>query len=129
MTTNLPRLELSSVELAAWLDKQDPDVWWLVDGDPLLTGNVSFPCPSDVLAAELRRLDQPLLLIPPETAQPGDRRIISDDIDELVYTEEGIEERMFRLRWAKFPDRHEWLLIEDLDSARWARGLDDSEEN
>jgi hypothetical protein len=129
MTTNLPRLELPSAELAAWLDKQGSDVWWFVDGDPLLTGNVSFPCTGDVLAAELRRLNQPLLVVPPENSQPGDRHLTSDDLDDLVYKEEGVDERMFLFRWAKTPERDEWMLSEDKDSAKFAAGFDDWEED
>jgi hypothetical protein len=128
MTENLTRLELPSVELAAWLDKQDPDVWWLVDGDPLLTGNVSFPCTGDVLAAELRRLDRTLLLVPPEDANPEDRPLASADLDGLFHRENG-DERIFVLRWARSSYPHDWLLIEDLESAGFARELDDFQEN
>jgi hypothetical protein len=125
MTTNLPRLELPSSELAHWLDGQDPGVWWLVDGDPLLTGNLSFPCPSDVLADELRKIDQPLLLIPPKDTVPGDRSISSNELDHLVQREPDRDERMFVLRWAQSPSGDDWLLIEDKDSAKWAQGVDE----
>ncbi len=125
MTKDLPRLELDSAELANWLDKQAPEVWWLVDGDPLLTGNLSFPCPSDVLAKELRRVDQPLLLIPPSDTKLGDRHISSSDLDSLVQKDQDRDERILLLRWAKSPDSIDWTLIEDKESAKWALGIED----
>ncbi len=124
MTTNLPRLELQSAELATWLDKQAPDIWWLVDGDPLLTGNLSFPCPGDVLAKELRRVGQPLLLIPTKNTESADRHLSSGDLDLLVQKEDDRDERIIQFRWAKSPDSTDWMLIEDKDSARWALGDD-----
>jgi hypothetical protein len=127
MTTNLPRLELPAAELANWLDKQNPDVWWLVDGDPLLTGNLSFPCPSDVLAKELRRLNRPVLLIPSEDVKRSSGPISSNDLDSLVRKEGDRDERMFLFRWTQFPSYDNWMLIEDKDSARWASGIDDEE--
>ena len=57
-----PHYEIHSTELAAWLEKQGKDRWWNVDGDPLLTGRLEFPCPADELAEELRRLNRPLLV-------------------------------------------------------------------
>jgi hypothetical protein len=130
MTKNLPRLELSSTVLAEWLERQDPDLWWLVDGDPVLTGTLSFPCPGDVLAGELRRINQPLLLIPPESAEldPGKRPVSSHDLDDPVYLQEKGDDRTFSFRWARSPSPGDWMLIEDRDSAKLARGLDDSEE-
>ena len=129
MTSNRSPLELPSNQLAAWLDNQDADVWWLVDGDPLLTGNISFPCPGDVLAEELRRIDQTLFLIPPEEAKPKGQHITSEDLDDLAYLEQDRGERTFLLRWAKPTSTDNWLLIEDNDSAKLARGLDESEED
>ena len=128
MTTELPRLELSSAELATWLDGQDEGLWWLVDGDPLLTGNVSFPCPGDILAEELRRLDRTLILVPPKDTPAGDRKLMSTDLDAFAQKEGNRQERIFAFRWAHPPQSEEWLLIEDKESAKWAGGLDDEEE-
>jgi hypothetical protein len=47
-----PHYEVPSVELASWLEGLGPDRWWNVDGDPLLTGRLRFPCPAAGLAAE-----------------------------------------------------------------------------
>src|SRR3954468_24859301 len=59
---NGPHYEIPSPELAIWLEQQGEDRWWNVDGDPLLTGRLTFPCPADELAAELRRIGRPLLV-------------------------------------------------------------------
>ena len=52
-TLELPYYTIKSEELANWLDDQ-PESWWIVDGDPVLTSHVDFPCPSEELSAELR---------------------------------------------------------------------------
>src|SRR5262249_30037535 len=57
-----PHYELPSAELAAWLEERGPDRWWNVDGDPLLTGRLTFPCPARHLAAALRSIPRPLLI-------------------------------------------------------------------
>jgi hypothetical protein len=57
-----PHYAISSAELGAWIAEQGTDRWWNVDGDPLLTGSLSFPCPGDELAEELRRIDRLLLV-------------------------------------------------------------------
>src|SRR5947207_9170352 len=80
-----PHYMIASSELADWLERQGADCWWNVDGDPLLTGRLTFPCPTDELAAELRRIDRPLLL----QAKKGDsqadgRRIERARLDGLV---------------------------------------------
>jgi hypothetical protein len=49
-----PYYVIKPTELAEWLD-QEPETWWIVDGDPRLTGQVDFPCPSEELSEALRR--------------------------------------------------------------------------
>src|SRR5438128_650141 len=56
-----PHYTISSAALAQWIDNQ-PDKWWMVDGDPYLTGRVDFPCPSDELVEALRKRPKKLLL-------------------------------------------------------------------
>jgi hypothetical protein len=41
-----PHYTIASSELASWLEMQGTDRWWSVDGDPLLTGRLSLPCPA-----------------------------------------------------------------------------------
>lgn len=126
MPPDPPGFRLTSGELADWLDRQDPDCWWLVDGDPLLMGLVSFPTTGDVLAARLRKIDRPLLVLDDRKEfEPAELSV--DDLDDHFYLDDHDQERIFRLRWDTTPPGVEWLLIEDKESAALARssGEDD----
>jgi hypothetical protein len=124
MSPDPPGFRLATGELADWLDRQDPDCWWLVDGDPLLMGLVSFPTTGDVLAARLRKIDQPLLVLD-DRDKSGSADLSADDLDRHVYLDEHDQERIFRLQWDTTPPGVEWLLIEDKESARLARSSDE----
>jgi hypothetical protein len=120
-----PHYELPSTELAAWLEEQGPDLWWNVDGDPLLTGRLTFPCPARTLAAELRIINRPLLVQVKKddtaaTGQPiskdridvavdrlGDNVQLSPDMEPPSWS----EDRILYLCWKGSTD--EWLLAED----------------
>jgi hypothetical protein len=117
---------IASPELAAWLESQGTDRWWSVDRDPLLTGRVSFPCPADELAAELRRINRTLLV--QDRRQPPSGRgeqIVARDLDALATRWGDIvgtngtpspwaSNRLFFLCWE---DRgEEWLLLEDVET-------------
>ncbi len=78
-----PHYEIHASELAAWLEQQGKDRWWNVDGDPLLTRLLEFPCPADELAEELRRLSRPLL-IRVETPNAKGQKIDRNQLDALV---------------------------------------------
>src|SRR5262249_54836289 len=80
-----PHYELPPAELAAWLEQQGPDLWWNVDGDPLLTGRLTFPCPARTLATQLRTISRPLLIQAKkdDTAAKG-QPIGKDRIDTTV---------------------------------------------
>lgn len=125
MTTILagPHYELPSAELAAWVEAQGLDCWWNVDGDPLLTGLVSFPCPGDELVAELRRLNRPLL-VQVDKADAKGERIDAGRVDGVVSrlrdafalrpgTPEPLwaNDRFLYLCWKG--SAVEWMLIED----------------
>jgi hypothetical protein len=120
-----PHYQIASSELADWLETQGTDIWWGVDGDPRFPRRISFPCPADVLATELRRINRPLLvrdLNDPPTARS--QEVTAQELDKLVgrmgdgvqLTGPGprplwMEDRVFYLSW---PDRgDEWMLIED----------------
>ena len=117
-----PHYEISSRDLAAWLEKQGKDRWWNVDNDPLLTGRLEFPCPADELADELRRVNRPLLVQARATDANG-QQLDSSRIDELVSRfYENIDtnghphpawasDRFLYLCWKGSPT--EWLLAED----------------
>jgi len=124
-----PHYELPAEELAKWLEKQGADRWWTVDGDPLLTGRLSFPCPADELASELRSIAKPLLMADTRQKSAAKGQLVSaNDLDSLAsYTEgpQGYEEplesreRWFHLSWkGQEPD---WFLAEDLATTKLSK--------
>jgi hypothetical protein len=126
-----PHYKIASSELAAWLEAQGADRWWNVDGDPLLTGRLSFPCPADELAAELRRIDR-MLLVQDRRKTPSGRGepISARDLDALVTrlgdnvqadgaTPPWANDRLFFLCWEGRED--EWMLAEDEETTRQSR--------
>lgn len=137
-----PHYQVASSELADWLERQGTDIWWSVDGDPILTGRMSVPLPADELADELRRMNRPLLVRDlNHTPTARGQQVTAQDLDQLVgrmgdgvlLTRPGprpawMDDRVFYLSW---PDRgEEWMLIEDgqttederRDAALLARG-------
>ena len=126
-----PHYTIRSSELAAWLESQGTDRWWTIDGDPLLTGRLSFPCPADELAAELRRINR-ALLVQDRRKTPSGRgeQIVARDLDGLV-TRLGdnlqtngpkpawANDRMLSLCWEDRGD--EWLLVEDEETTERSR--------
>jgi hypothetical protein len=137
-----PHYEIASTDLAAWLEEQGKDRWWNVDGDPLLTGRRTFPCPASDLAAELREINRPLLVQAKkdDTSAKG-QPIRKSKLDELVghffddlHVSGGAEvppwsgDRLLYLRWTGAPD--DWLLEEDSETtedmlgAEWGQGDD-----
>jgi hypothetical protein len=123
-----PHYEIPSTELADWLEQQGADHWWMVDGDPLLTGRIPFPCPGDELSAELRKLNRSLLVQAPkgDTAAHG-QPIDVAKLDSLASDYRGnplsarssperINDRFFYLCWKGSP--YEWLLAEDSLTAK-----------
>src|SRR5207244_4763105 len=79
-----PHYELPSAELAAWLEQQGPDRWWSVDGDSLLTGRMTFPCPARSLATELRKIGRPLLVQAKQDDAAAQGQVLSRDKIEAV---------------------------------------------
>jgi hypothetical protein len=118
--TDYPHAELPSTLLADWVEQQGLDRWWLVDGDPLLSGLRSYPAPARALAADLRRLNRPLLVV-----RPGNDATFlgtlhsTGEIEPFVQSAPKYEppatewvERELLLRWKNKDE--EWLLIEDV---------------
>jgi hypothetical protein len=126
-----PHFRIAPSELAAWLERQGVDRWWNVDGDPLLAGRLSFPCPADELAAELRRVNRPLLVQDRTEARAGrGQQITSHDLDALVtrlgdnVATQGtrlawMNDRILFLCWQDFGD--DWLLVEDAETTERSR--------
>jgi hypothetical protein len=123
-----PHYEIPSSELAAWLEEQGKDRWWNVDGDPLLTGRLTFPCPASDLAAELRKVNRPLLVqAKKEDTEAKGQPVAKSKLDQLVghfaenlhVIREGelppwSQDRLLYLRWQGSPQ--EWLLEEDSET-------------
>lgn len=122
-----PHFEIHSSELGRWVEQQGTDRWWNVDGDPLLTGRLTFPCPADELAAELRALDRPLL-VQAKSAEARGQSIDHTQLDglvarffEVVHAQDRqyppwAGDRFFYLCWKGAP--HEWVLAEDSVTTR-----------
>jgi hypothetical protein len=123
-----PHYEIPAAELATWLEQQGTDRWWNVDGDPLLTGRLHFPCPADELAAELRRIGRPLLVqAKPEDASAKGQVIDAGKLSEVVnrFTENGLgagpepawaQDRFLYLCWKA--SSQDWLLAEDSETTQ-----------
>lgn len=126
-----PHFKLASATLAEWLERLGVDRWWAVDGDPLLAGRLSFPCPADELAAELRRIDRPLLVEDRGKVPSGRGQAVSaEGLDALVSRlGDAAATKAARPPWANdrvlflcWEDRGEdWLLTEDEQTTESAR--------
>jgi hypothetical protein len=126
-----PHFKIASAALAEWLEQQGVDRWWNVDGDPLLTGRLSFPCPADELAAELRRLNKALLVQDRRKSPSGHGQAVTvQELDALV-TRLGdnvavngarpgwANDRLFFLCWEDHGD--DWMLVEDEETTERSR--------
>jgi hypothetical protein len=123
-----PHFEISSSELAAWLEEQGKDRWWNVDGDPLLTGRMTFPCPAGDLAQVLRKIGRPLLVQAKKDDRDAKGQIIAKDelnaivgrFEENLHVTGGGDmpacggDRLLYLCWKGSAD--EWLLEEDSET-------------
>jgi hypothetical protein len=122
-----PYYEIPSGELADWILQQGEERWWNVDGDSLLTGLLSFPCPGDELAEELLRINKPLhVLVSANHADAKGEIIGKDKLDGLVgrmgenvvisgKIPPWVNDRVLCLRWKGAPV--EWLLVEDTETS------------
>jgi hypothetical protein len=125
-----PHCEIPSSELAAWLEEQGKEQWWNVDGDPLLTGRMTFPCPAEVLAGELREIDRPLLVqAKREDTGARGQPIGKEKLNEVVgHFAENVHifgegeiprwsgDRLLYLCWKG--SSNEWLLAEDSETTK-----------
>ena len=123
-----PHYEIPSTELATWLELQGKNRWWNVDSDALLTGRLSFPCPADELAKELRKISRPLLVRAiQEDALAQGQNIGAEKLDELVArigtnvpnwpngtAPASSGDRLLCLCWKDRPS--DWILVEDSET-------------
>ena len=114
-TLNLPYYTIKSEDLAKWLDDQ-PESWWIVDGDPVLTSHVDFPCPVEELSAELRRVRKPLRMFDPRnnSTAHGDAAPL-EQLDDIADTDNNSQARTYLLSWDGYDIQ--WLLSEYSDDA------------
>lgn len=104
-----PHYLVQADRLASWIEDQGEEIWWSVEGDPLLNSRVMFPCPPDELAQQLRKINRPLLVSDPNGAGHGEE-VVPDDLPRLLEREElGVP--VLYLSWQG--DSNDWLLIED----------------
>ncbi|MBI3465901.1 MAG: PQQ-binding-like beta-propeller repeat protein [Planctomycetes bacterium] len=97
--------------LAEWIESK-PDTWWSVDGDPLLTSIVDFPCPSDELAPAIRRIGATLVLQDKDDKSTASgEQVNADRLDDLSDTNNKSRQKTLLLSW-KDSDT-DWLLMED----------------
>ena len=123
-----PHFEVQSADLATWIERQGTTVWWNVDGDPLLTDRLEFPCLGDEFADALRQLNRPLLIQDPKKRKEANGKVIAvaelDSVADLVGNNVQYkgdkpfwaDDRTFYCCW-KGSD-NEWLLIEDRETSK-----------
>ena len=110
----LPYFLLSNSEFANWIDNKGEGQWWSVDGDPLLTGRVNFPCPGDELLAAVRKVNKNVLVFDKQLRHDTTGQPISwGQVDDLVI-EDDVGSRVLQLCW-KDAASADWLLLEDED--------------
>ncbi len=115
--TDFPYFVIEANVLANWVEEQK-DVWWNVDGDKKLMSKLNFPCPSDELAAELKKVSGEMLAYDwREEPEAEHQEIDGEKFAELANTDNNSKCRTFLLSW-RYSPRDKWLLSEDLDAAK-----------
>ncbi|HVA45049.1 MAG TPA: hypothetical protein VNH11_01575 [Pirellulales bacterium] len=104
-----PHYRLEARDLATWIDRQGESVWWSIDGDHLLAGQVHSPCPPEELSAALRSIDRPLRVDDPDDLARGET-LRADDVDRAI-TVDRLGFRQLYLNWEG--GESDWLLWED----------------
>lgn len=115
--TNRPCFTISTFELAKWLREYGAGSWWTVDGDSILGGRLSFPCPAGNLADALAHITGNLLLLDKDRSAESPSPVIdSTELNQHVNSD-AAGERVLEFAWQKTP-KIDWLLIEDKEAAR-----------
>jgi hypothetical protein len=111
----LPHYTIKSEELADWLDNQS-ETWWVVDGDPVLTSRVDFPCPGEELSAELRRVGKLLRIFDPRPdSKARGEAVRVEQLEDIADTDNNSQAKTYLLCWDD--DDIQWLLAEYPDAA------------
>ena len=115
LEVQLPFYTINSNDLANWLGTL-PNSWWVVDGDPVLMSYVNFPCPTEELTAELRRINKPLRVFDPrKESQAHGESIPSEQLAQIADTCNKSRVKTYLFSWED--DDLQWLLAEDPDAA------------
>jgi len=85
-------------DLADWIARQ-PDAWWSVIGEPELKGLVDFPCPSDELVPEIRRMGKNLRVLDHVPPAGEDAVVKGHDLDEMTVDYGRHQEKALYLSW------------------------------
>lgn len=115
-----PYYEVSAETLASWLEDHAAEAYWSVDGDNLLTSRLDFPCPTEELVGELRRLGGQMLVRAPEGDNAKGEPIEEGGLERIVIREspapgdDGEPSRTLYLRWEGQDSSEEWVLFEDV---------------
>jgi hypothetical protein len=126
-----PHYQIASADVAAWLVEQGGERWWNVDGDPLLTGRMTFPCPASLLAKELSTINRPLIVqARNEDAEAKGQPVGKEKLDQVVvfFTRKRQQgsygllptspaDRRLHLCWSD--SLFEWTLSEDSRVTQW----------
>ncbi|NQT40119.1 MAG: hypothetical protein HQ581_21690 [Planctomycetes bacterium] len=114
--TKRSEYELAADELAQWIDDQGADIYWTVDGDPVLTGRISFPSPGDELAEDIRKIGKSLRVSDPYADTEAKEGVVTSlELDRMVEKEE-LATRVLELRWED--SQILWLLVEDEETTK-----------
>lgn len=108
--TTLPYHTLRAEELAKWLEDQ-PERWWVADGDDVLMSEVLFPCPGDEMAEVIRRHGRPLIIYetnPDVASMPPE--VKAEDLDAFLDMNNQRRRRTLFLSWKD--SGIDWLLAE-----------------
>lgn len=108
---NKPHYTVSAKALADWIEEQ-PNRWWSVDGDPLLSSILDFPCPGDEIAPAIRKIGKSVLILAkdPHSRTRGEL-IQGGQLDEFSALSDKGKPKILHLSWADADA--EWLLLED----------------
>lgn len=104
--------QINAAEFASWLAERAAGIWWSVDGDEQLAGELLLPCTGEDLAAVIRRRGGRIEVVPPAGAalEPGE--LTRANVEQAAEHEGGA--RVFQLAWATPDGQGEpWLLVED----------------
>lgn len=123
MISEQSHYRISAGVLADWLERQTDPSWWSVDGDPILTERLNFPCTHDELAGALRAIGQPLLLLSSDLdAATVSREVNADDVDRIAIVDTS-GNRVLQLCWAHVKPEVDWLLCEDIGVSEFSDRL------